>query len=271
MAVTLWQRLGGFVYTGENLSDATLANFAAAGGFWLCPVIYGDDVAGPWNLANLDSLRARALSHGVSIVGAWCNCFGGDPQADARNVAQLATEHNLPLVILDLEAAYQYPQGNANLMPELVKALRDLLPHHALAVSTNGLNASMVWNGRTLTPRASFAKLGIRVLPQWYSGPGYWGCWTDALCNTDWLRRNGASDPNFADPTAPRGYGVPLSYVHGTLEATGVEGSSLAAELSKVQAAVVSGYTYGLSLYTLERTPDSDFDLLRSVRNRLYK
>jgi hypothetical protein len=58
--------------------------------------------------------------------------------------------------------------------------------------------------------------------------------------------------------------------VHPTLEVTGLEGADLQSGLQKLQAAKSQGFSKGLSLYTLEVCPDSDFDLLKSVRGVLY-
>lgn len=273
---TIWQRLGAFVATGENLTDDRISAFATAGGSWLCPVVYGDDASGPWNLAHLDDLARRAASfktvgtkRGVQ-VGAWCNCFGGDPQTDARRIAQIVTDHRLRLCILDLEAAYQYPQGNADLMPQLVAAVRHLLPTVNLAVSTNGLNNSMIWNGRTLTPPRSFFDLGVRILPQWYEWMAAVDPSTRPDVNMKWLKEHGASDGNFADKTAPNGRGCSLSYVHGTLESTGLEGSHLDRELDYLHAARAFGLTPGWSIYTLENATEADLTLMAFERGKSF-
>jgi hypothetical protein len=264
-----WRTLGGFIYTGQNLTDAHLAKFASAGGKWLAPVLYGDDAAGPWNLANVGALKTRAAKCGLT-VGGWFNCAGGDPTKDAAAIAKIVTDKGLSPVVLDLEAAYQWPSGHPELMPTLLKALRTKLPNAQIAVSTNGLNNAMIWNGRTLSPPQSFYDLGVRVLPQCYS----WMWANDGSYRPDnlmaWLKKYGATDGNFADPSGPYGRGVPLSFVHPTLEVTGMEGSSLTEELKWCRAAKVYGLTLGLSIYTLEAISESDWALLAAERGTLF-
>lgn len=213
---TVWQRLGAFVVTAENLSDDQIAAFAGAGGSWIAPVIYGDQVSGPWNIAHLEELKARAArfkvtgtTRPVEVFG-WFNCYGGDPAVDAAAIARLVRDHRLTLAILDLEAAYEYPDGNAGLMPPLVAATRGWLPNTELGVSTNGLNNAKIWNGRTLSPQRSFADLKVRVLPQSYSWMAAQDGSTRFDTNMKWLKEHGATDGNFADATALNGRGVPL-------------------------------------------------------------
>jgi hypothetical protein len=266
--VNPWTALGALVYTGENLSDDTLDHFVWAGGRWITPVIFNDDTAGPGNLALLPHWQER----GDIMVGGWFNGVGGDPVVDAQSIGTLVNTHRLPLAVLDLEAAYQYPRGDANLMPVLVYELRKRQPGLLIGVSTNGLNGSMIWNGRTLPApngRKTMYDLGVRLLPQWCYGPAYTGCWVDPVCNMTWLKEKGPTDGNMARKGVPS-RAVPLSYVHPTVEGTGIEGADLAAGLEKLKAARKYGLTLGLSYYTLERAPASDLELLASVRGTLY-
>jgi hypothetical protein len=259
------------VYSGVNLSTDTIQKFAGVGGRWVAPVIYGDDTAGPGNTALLPWLKGFCAPLMVDVWG-WMNGAGGDPVKDAQTVGDLVNSHGLHGAILDLEAAYQYPHGDANLMPILVSELRKRQPSLPIAVSTNGLNGSMIWNGRTLpapNARKTMFDYGVRLMPQWCYGPAYTGCWVDPVCNMTWLKQKGASDGNMMRQGIPA-RAVPMSYVHPTLEVTGLEGADLKSGLQKLQAAKSQGYSKGLSIYTLEVTPDSDFDLLKSVRGVLY-
>lgn len=263
---SVWQQLGGLVYTGRDLSREQVEKFKAVGGRWVAPWLYQDDaVAG-------ENRRLLGLWHSWGVaVGGCMNCTGGSPADDARNIAQLATELELAVVILDLESPYQYPEGDSTLMPELVRALRARLPKVELCVSTNGLNDASIWNGRTLKPPRSFYDLGVRVSPQWYNAPRYAGsCWADPVCNMRWLKEHGHTDPNFRDPDQRYKRGVPLSFVHPSVEPTGVEGAELAGELAHVWEARQYGFTTGLNLYALERTPDADWPLLERWRGRLW-
>jgi hypothetical protein len=266
MPPTLWQQLGGLVYTGENLSRDQVTKFKAVGGSWVAPWLYHDDVVADYNLAHVEQWRQWGV-----IVGGCFNCFGGNPETDATNIARIVTDHALPLAIIDLEAAYQYPGGNANLMPDLTARLRAKLPRTELCVSTNGLNGASIWNGRTLSPPRSFYDLGVRVAPQWYSSPRYEGsCWASPVCNMRWLTEHGHVDGNFHDPDQRYGRGVPLSYVHPSLEPTGVEDADLAASLIETDKARGYGFTVGLNLYALERVPAPDWPLLDRWRGRLW-
>lgn len=267
--MTIWQCLGGLVYTGANLAESTLDAFAGVGGKWIAPVVYNDDAAGPRNLELLPHLHELCAARGIRL-GGWFNGTGGDPLKDAAAIAELAGKHGLELAILDLEAAYHYPDGNADLQPRLVAELRRLRPALELGVSTNGLDSSAIWNGRILEPPRSFYDLRIRALPQCYSSYYLRDGHTAPDQIMKWLKANGHLDGNFADATAPNGRGVPLSYVHPTIEATGVEGSQLADELLRLELARVYGLTPGFSLYTLERVPSADWPRLAAVRGRLY-
>lgn len=264
--MTIWQGLGSFVYTGENLGEDKVQRFAEIGGSWVIPVLYGDDAAGPWNLANLGGvLKPMCARHGVK-VGGWFNGWGGDPVVDADNVAAIVKAYKLDPVVLDLEAAYQ---KNPDVFPQLLKDMRVRLPQASLGVSTNSLNDSLIWNGRGLTPRESARRLGYRVLPQWYNSPNYLGPWADPAQNMAWLWANGTKD-NFFDPSYANQRAVPLSYVHGTAETTGLEGADLSQSLPRFAAAKAYGLTPGMSTYLLEVQPDGDFDLLQQHRGTLY-
>ena len=52
---------------------------------------------------------------------------------------------------------------------------------------------------------------------------------------------------------------------------TGVEGHDLATGLAQLRAAKAYGFSYGFSIYVLERTSDADFALLAAERGRLFK
>ncbi len=266
---TVWQQLGAFVSAGVNLREDQLASFAQSGGRWIVPVLYGDDATGPWNLANIEGLKGRADHYGVA-TGGWFNCWNKlSADQEAANIAAIVKEHQLKLAVLDCELAFQYPVGDPSALAPLLRALRALLPSESIAVSTNSLNDSFIYNGRTLTPPQSFYDLGVRVLPQWYNSPAYGqGTWTRPDQNMQWLKANGATNGNFRDSNAPKvSYrGVPLSYVHGTLEGTGLEGADLAAALVQLRAARAFGYTYGWSYYLLENAPPGDFSLMAAER-----
>lgn len=277
---TRWQRLGAFVVTAGDVGDDRLARFAASGGRWVAPVIYGDRSTGPVNLDRLEHDKERAKEHGIETWG-WFNCFGGPAEQDAAAIAEIVRQHKLPVAILDLEIAYQYPQGNAGLMVELVYSLRKKLPNTGIGVSTNGMNNAMVWNGGAGHPERSFRALNIRAMPQWYTWE--WKGDTAPIDqgqppragdvrpdkNMRWLQMNGATEGNFAIPTGNH-RGLPGSYVHGTLECTGLEGSSLAEELGWLHAAQRYGYTMGWSIYDLENTPDGDFTLMAAERGKTF-
>jgi hypothetical protein len=147
---------------------------------------------------------------------------------------------------------------------------RELMPNKPIAITTNAMNASGIWNGRTLTPPKSMYDLGIRVYPQWYTWMYRANGAERPDANMQWLQRNGHLDPNFADKTGAQGRGLPLSYVHGALEITGMEGSDLADQLQWTLEAKKYGYTVGFWIYTLDSMPQSDFGILNSYRNRLY-
>lgn len=270
MTVSIWQRLGAFLYSGENLREDTLRLFAKAGGAWIAPVVIHDDAAGPWNVAHLDELRLRFADQGIQT---WCWFVGrgGNPVKDAQLVGDMVNGHGLTGCILNLEAEYQYPTGDPNLMPLLVKELRKRQPTLPIAVSTNGLNSASIWNGRTLTPISSFYDLGIRVAPQAYSA--YYS--KDGHTRPDyvmqWLKDHEHTDGNFRDVDAPYQRSVPLSYVHFTVEASGIEGSDLADEIHWLRVAQrIAPGMIGYSLYTLERMPAGDWPLIAATRGSLY-
>jgi|SRR5215831_285104 len=264
-----FRALGAFVYTAENLSDAQLDAFAAIGGRWFAPVIYEDDAAGPWNQANLTKLQNRANSRGLEVAG-WFNVTNKQTNDRyARDIAALAKTYQLPKVIIDAELAYQYPSPGCQVLPELLQKIRTALPSVDLLLSSLGPNNAYIYNGRTLTPPKSMYDLGWRHAPQWYSS--YYN--KDGRTPQDrmsWLRANAHTDFNIKDDTAPNKRGLPLSYVHPTVEATGLEGSDLEQELRDLKQSQVYGFTAGFSYYTLEHAPPKDFDILRRYRNILY-
>lgn len=264
--MSIWQQLGAYVAAGKNLSTHHLDQFAKVGGKWIVPVLYGDDADGPWNRDNIERMKADAGARGIK-VGGWFNCWGGGAETDATNIAAIVNAHNLDPVILDLEASYQYPHGNFAVLPYLMKAVRNHLPTKNLCISTNGLNDSMIWNGRPL--KESARRLGYRVSPQWYNSPNYSGCWTDPVCNMKWLKEEGYKD-NLYDPYYANKRAVALSYVHPVLEPTGVEGSTLWAELNRLAMAKTYGFTTGFQLYLLERVPDEDWPIVAARRGTLY-
>jgi len=266
-----FRSLGAFVYTAENLTDRHLDQFAAIGGKWFCPVIYGDDAAGPWNVANLNKLQNRANSRGMEVAG-WFNVTNHQSNTKyAQEISQLVNNYKLPLAIIDAELAYQYPSAGCEVLPDLMMQIRKKLPSTDLMLSSLGPNNAYIYNGRNLSPKQSMYDLGWRHAPQWYSS--YYA--KDGRTPQDrmsWLRANAHKDFNIRDDNAVKsGYrGLPLSYVHPTVEATGLEGSDLEQELRDLKAAQQYGLTPGFSYYTLEHAPTKDFDLMRKYRNILY-
>src|SRR5262252_931751 len=99
MAATVWQQLGATVYTGGDLGADQIEHFKKVGGKWLCPWVY-QDMNAEANLALVPYWRKQGL-----LVGGVFNVFGGDPEADAANIAQIAKANSLSLVTLDIEAA----------------------------------------------------------------------------------------------------------------------------------------------------------------------
>jgi len=266
---TVWQQLGGWVSNGGNCDGARMDKFAEAGGRWVCLNIYNDDVDAAPNRALLPGFRAQCNSRGLQVFG-WFNGHGEDPVKQAKEMAGLAANLNLPVMILDLESEYQYPEGDANKMPILLSEIRKYT-QRPIGVSTNGMNGSMIYNGRVLDPPRSFYDMGVRCLPQWYSS--YYNKSGDSpQAQMKWQKEHGNTDFNFKDPNAKRtNYrGLPLSYIHGTVEASGLESSSLAQEIQDLQSAKGFGYTTGFSYYKLENAPDDDFPLLAAQKGKLF-
>lgn len=261
---TVWQQLGAFVNKIEDLSDDQLVRFKSAGGAWIIPLVGGDPTIEEANRALTPHLQARCAPYGIK-VGAWWNGWGESSEKLAAQVSGFAKLNGLSPIILDLE--YDYTGPNAWKMPELLNVLRGKIGGAwSLGVSTNAMNNSAIYNGRTLNPTRSFYTLGVRALPQWYS----WVYRQDGAYRPDmqmkWLKEHGDSDYNFKSPVGPFGRGLPLSYVHGTVEVSGVEGADLDDELHLVQMAQRYGFTKGVSLYLLERMPESDFGILAKYR-----
>ncbi len=261
-----WQQLGAFVQVIENCSDAHLDAFAGCGGSWVVPVLIGDEASGPANHAGLSDFRRRCEALDLR-VGLWANGWGEDAAVLAQEITMLAKGGSLYPVVVDLEMPYKAP--NEAKLPELLLELRRRMPTRPIGLSSFGFaDRAMIWNGRTLDPPRSLYDLRVRWLPQWYY-------LYDGKYAADWsmadLKARGAIDGNIADPDAPGGRGIPLSYAHGTLEVTGVEEHELAVGLEHVRRARAHGFGYGFSIYVLERTPPSDFALLAAQRGKLFK
>lgn len=276
-----WTQLGAFTARADAITDETLDAFAAAGGRYVVPLLAqlgrdpDDDVRA--NRAYFPELVNRCTTRGIR-VGSWLNGWGGDPEAEALEATRIVkslTSRLLAPAVLDLEAAYQ---GNTKLA-QLTNAIRrsDRLPVGSvpIGVSTNSLNDSQVYNGRQGSRRAvvdhSFRTLKIAALPQWYDGEPYRGSpWADPVQNATWIKQHGAED-NFDDPTYSDRRGLRLDQVHASVESTGIEGARLTVSLAAVLSAIVTvGIGKGLLVYLLERTPSSDFELIRSYRGRVY-
>ena len=265
-----WQQLGAFIATARNVDNARLDAFADAGGRWVAPVLYGDDATGPWNLANLESLKARCEARDIR-VGIWAACQGGDPARIIADVDAIVRKHALSFVILNAEAPYQ---GNTELAKLMAEARRVWpLGTRAIGHSTNSMNDSQVYNGRkggypVKPDERSFRDQNIHVLPQWYSWVA--SPFMHADTAMQWVHENGMLD-NWED----RGYrdlrAVAKSQIHGTLEVTGLEGASLAQSIAEVKTAQAKyGYGKGISIYTLENAPPSDFARLKAQKGVLF-
>ena len=274
---TRFQQLGAFVNHVEKLTDERLKLFAQSGGRWIVPLLaqlgYPDDhdPACVYNLKHIGDLLARCAKPGIGLaVGGWFNGWAGGTLGttatqDAQHVADIIHSHPFTgPCVLDLEVAYKMqPQE----MPKLVSACRAKMPTRGLLVSTNEPNDSMIYNGGASGDAASFWHLGVRLAPQWYPWMGKWGSPTQTM---EWITAHGMED-NWHDPHGPNGRAVPRTWVKGTLEATGLEGSSLAPQITDFRVAKAKyGLDYGLSLYTLESAPDSDLGLLAAERGKLF-
>jgi hypothetical protein len=282
IVATRFQQLGAFVQNVENLTDDQLVRFSVAGGKWIVVLLaqlgYPDDhdPSCVSNLAHIEALKARCVQFGIS-VGGWFNGWAGGilnhtAYQDAQQVADIVHQHNLGPVCLDLEAAYQWPGGIVSALPPLLAGVRLRLPARSIFVSSNSPNDSFLWNGGPRYAGCMY-RLGIRLAPQWYNSPPYGqrsNPWTTPDLTMEWLQAHGMED-NFRDPMAPGQRAVPLSFVHGTLEVTGLEGADLAGELHDLREAQAHyGYTKGFSIYTLESTPVDDFKLLAAERGHLF-
>lgn len=276
-SITRFQQLGAFVNNIDRVGDDKLHAFASIGGKWIVPLLaqlgYPDDhdPSCVKNLEELDSFKSRCDVLKIA-VGGWFNGWAGGELGttaaeDAAKIAQLAKSKNLGPMVLDLEAAYKY---NPQELPMLCYELRQLVKTRGIAVSTNEPNDAMLWNGGATGVKASMRKLDIRVMPQWYNAPAYGqGTWMQPDQTMEFMFKHGMED-NFYDSAAKNKRAVPLSFVHGTLEVTGLEGADLAGELAALERAKAFGYSVGLSVYTLETMPDSDYNLLAIHRNKLY-
>lgn len=272
---TRFQQLGAFVIQTGDVSDDRLDHFAAIGGKWIVPVLAqlgypaDHDPDCVHNLAGIEAFKRRCSDRGISC-GGWFNGWNGgelhtNPSQDAQQVADIVKPHNLGPIVLDLESAYQ---GNPTALPALIYEVRRRIITREIVVSTNSPNDSMPWNGHALWGdyRGSMRRLNVKLAPQWYPWMGQWGSPVQTM---QWIQAHGTED-NFHDPTYANQRAVALSMIHGTLEATGVEGAALAPQLVELEQARAYGYTTGLSLYVLEQAPDSDLDLIAQHRGRLY-
>jgi hypothetical protein len=266
-----WSQLGAFVGVVRNVSPAQLDAFSGVGGRWIVPVVY-DDPSADDNLANINVLKENCVPRGIRI-GGWFNVRGNDPVKYATDIKLITTTYKLSHVVVDAEAQYQ---GNTKLT-SLVAELRKVFPLRtkAIGISTNSMNDSQVYNGRVDTyeyPETwkSFRDLNVRVLPQWYSSPRYWGIWTHADQNMAWVAKRGMED-NWLDVKYSDRRAVRRNMIHGTLEVTGLEGASLKTTLDEcVQARLKSGLGKGISIYLLENAPLEDFALLDQQKGFLY-
>jgi hypothetical protein len=267
---TLMQQLGGWIIEHGNVDVNRLKRFHDVGGRWVIPVLFGDDSQGPTNIAEIEQIKAKCAQAGVRC-GGWFNGWGEPAGVIAPRFCDFAIQHRLQPFVLDLEFAYK--NENAPKMPELLLECRRRMPARAIAVTSFGFfDRAMIWNGRTLTPPQSFYDLKVRAMPQHYTQ--YDAKYAATYCMED-LKQNGPTDFNIADPSAPGKRGVPLPYVHGVLEATGMDpvggvAASLRKGLADLTAAKQHGFTYGFSVYTLENVSDEDFNLLAAERGKLF-
>lgn len=262
---TLWQRLGAFSVEVAAISPEQIKKFAEVGGHTIIPVVFGEDYMEEPNQKHLPRLKELCAPYKIK-VGGWFNCWVEDEKELADRITALTKKFQLSPVVLDLE--YGYKDQYAHKMPRLLKELRTRMPVRAMAVTSYGyLDRGMIWNGRTLDPPQSFYALGVRYIPQWYYryDGRYWPSW----CMKD-LKFNGPWDGNILDNEAPNRLGVPLSYVHGLLMATGVEDHSLKEGIADLYLAQHYGFTKGFFVYTLERMPEEDFKHLAAVRGIFY-
>lgn len=272
MTVTRFQQLGAFVNDWNAMSEAQLQRFADAGGKWIVPLLaqlgYPDDhdpicVS---NLSHIDGIIEACREKGIA-VGGWFNGWAKSAASDAAQIKQIMRAHSFDgPIVLDCEAAYQWPDGRPQQLPQLVAEVRRLHPTRGIAVSTNSPNDSIIVNGGQLGHLKAFQHLGVRLMPQWYPWMGTWG---DPVTSMQWAKTHGWED-NWHDPDGPGLRAVPLSYFHGTLEVTGLEGSVLAPQLDRLYEATKWGFTKGFSIYLLESAPAADFDLLAARKGQLF-
>jgi len=268
--MTLWQGLGAFCANAPNLGSDALDRFQAAGGSWICFVLYNDSANAEHNQDVMPTMKAELAKRGIAACG-WYNYFGDDPETFADDTCNLHKAWGLTLAIFDCEDAVVGNTKLARLTKEIAKRF---LPN-TVGISTNQLNDSVVWNGRIEGEAPglwlSAHALGIRVLPQWYIAPRYAGStWTDPVANMKWLSGPGGTSDNLLDSKAKNKRAVPLSYVHGTGEVTGLEDADLDMFLGRCKLAQQYGLTKGISLYLIENAPASDFDLVNRYRGDLY-
>ena len=273
---TRWQQLGGFVGEGFDLSYEQLEDFHRVGGRWIAVLLaqlgypYDHDPACTRNVAALLHIKEWCQQLGIACGGWFVGWAGGElnqsPAEDAEQVRRMVQGFNLGPVILNCENAYQnYPQE----LPKLLYETRLRLKTRSIGVSTNSPNDSLIWNGGLLGHKACCHALSIKMLPQWYSSPNYSGPWFHPDLNMAWLKDHGMED-NFYCSVRKNHRAVAQSEVHGTLEVTGLEGSSLAISLAELNAATQYGFTKGFSVYLLESMPHEDFGRLASVAGKLF-
>lgn len=266
-----WRQLGAFIVSLRAVSDDMLDEFAAIGGRWVVPVVYNDPTVESDNRMLLPSFIPRARERGIR-VGGWFNTYGEDAAKYAADIKRITFNHSLALVVVDAEAAYQ---GNTK-MAVLVDELRKVFPAgtKAIGVSTNAANDSVVYNGRQgayPAPKGqSFRAKNVHLLPQWYSAPRYWGIWTHADQNMEWVHHHGMLD-NWEDASFPDSRAVRKDMIHGTLEVTGVESAVLKTSIDEcIIARKQWGLGFGISLYMLENMPAADYALVHAQKGILY-
>lgn len=268
--MTIWQQLGAWVIETGNVDLNRLKRFYSIGGRWVVVILIGDKDSAPRNLNDLARFKADCATAGIKC-GLWANGWGEDAAILAKQVSDMAYYFKLNPVVLDLEQAYKAP--NEAKLPPLLKECRRLMPGKSIGVTSFGfLDRAMIWNGRTMTPALSYYDLKIRFLPEHYTQ--YDIKYSAVYCMKD-LKENGATDGNIMDATAPGGRGVPLGYVHGCIEVTGIDtvngvAADLAKGLADLTAAKQYGFTFGFQVYTLENVNEEEWDMIAAHKGKLF-